>query len=61
MSEAKDELIKVIEGQPDDSSVEEIARALAFHLMVLRGLADVDAGRVISDEEMAQRIKSWAE
>ena len=61
MSAAKEELIKLIERQPEDSSVEEIAQALAFHLMILRGLADVEAGRVISNEEMAQRIKSWAE
>ena len=61
MSAAKDELIKVIEGQPEESTIEEISRALAFHLMILRGIADADAGRVISDDEMAQRIKSWAE
>jgi predicted transcriptional regulator len=61
MSAAKKELIKVIEGQPEESTIEEISRALAFHLMILRGLADVDAGRVISDEEIAKRIKSWAE
>ena len=31
---------------------------LAFHVMVQRGLADVDAGRVISNEEMKHRIQS---
>ena len=61
MSTAKEELLRLIESQPEDSTLEEITRALAFHLMVLRGLADVDAGRVISDEDMAKRIKSWAE
>ena len=61
MSSAKEELIKLLEGQPENSTLQEITQALAFHLMILRGLADVDAGRVISDEEMALRIKSWAE
>ena len=59
MSTLKEELIKLIEGQPDDSTIEEITQELAFYLMVQRGLADADAGRVISDEEMARRIESW--
>lgn len=59
MSKAKEELRKLIEEQPEDSSREEIVRELAFHLMVERGLADSDAGRVISNDEMARRIRSW--
>jgi len=59
MSKAKDELTKLIEEQPEDSSREEIVRELAFHVMVQRGLADSDAGRVISNAEMARRIRSW--
>ena len=59
MSKAKEELTKLIEEQPEDSSREEIVRELAFHLMVERGLADSDAGRVISNDEMARRILSW--
>ena len=59
MSTAKEDLLKLIEKQPDDSTLEDIVRELAFYLMIQRGLADVDAGRVISDEEMAQRIESW--
>lgn len=59
MSKAKEELKKLIEEQPEDSSREEIVRELAFHVMVERGLADSDAGRVISNDEMARRIRSW--
>jgi predicted transcriptional regulator len=59
MSKAKEELRKLIEEQPEDSSREEIVRELAFHVMVERGLADSDAGRVISNDEMARRIRSW--
>ena len=59
MSTVKDELTKLIQEQPEDSSREEIVRELAFHLMVERGLADSDAGRVISNDEMAGRIRSW--
>ena len=59
MSKAKEELTKLIAEQPEDSSREEIVRELAFHVMVEHGLADSDAGRVISNDEMARRIRSW--
>ncbi|WP_337288366.1 hypothetical protein [Candidatus Methylomirabilis sp.] len=56
MSKAKEELRKLIEEQSEDSSREEIMREMAFHVIVERGLADSDAGRVISNDEMARRI-----
>ena len=59
MSSAKDELTKLVQEQPDDSTLEEIVREIAFRLMVERGLADSDAGRVTSNDEMARRIRSW--
>jgi predicted transcriptional regulator len=59
MSKAKEELTKLIEEQPDDSSHEEIVRELTFHVMIERGIADSDAGRTISNDEMARRIRSW--
>lgn len=59
MSTAKEELTHLIQNQPEDSSREEILRELAFHLMVERGLADSDAKRVISNEDMARRIRAW--
>lgn len=59
MSTAKEELTRLIQGQPDDSSSEEIVRELAFYVMVKRGLADSDAKRAISNEEMKRRIRAW--
>ncbi len=59
MSTAKEQLTKVIQKQPDDSSPEEIVRELAFHIMVQRGLADSSDGRTISNEEMGRRIRAW--
>jgi hypothetical protein len=59
MSTPKDRLTQLVQEQPDDSSPEEIVRELAFHVMVERGVADSDARRVISNEEMARRIRSW--
>ena len=57
MATPQGELPPLIERQPDDSSREEITRELAFHVMVERGLADVDAGRTISHEEIRRRIR----
>ena len=59
MATAKDELTKLIQDQPDDSSYDEILRELAFNLMVQRGQMDSDEGRTISNEEMQRRIRAW--
>ncbi|MEQ1854449.1 MAG: hypothetical protein ABMA01_23000 [Chthoniobacteraceae bacterium] len=59
MSTAKEDLTRLIAGQPDDSSREEIVRELAFHVMVEHGLADSDAKRTMSNEDMGHRIRSW--
>jgi predicted transcriptional regulator len=59
MSTVKEELTHLIQRQPDDSSREEIIRELAFHAMIERGLADSDAKRVVSNEEIARRIRQW--
>ena len=57
MPTAKEELSRLIQSLPEDSSREEIVRELAFHVMVERGLADSDAKRTISNDEMGQRIR----
>ena len=49
----------MIRRQPDASSAEDIVRELVFHVMVQRGVADSDARRILSDEEMGRRIRSW--
>ena len=59
MATPKQDLLRLLQEQPDDSSREELVRELAFSLMVERGLADSDARRVISDDEMAHRIRQW--
>ena len=59
MSSTKDEIKQVLESQPDDSSYDELLRELAFKRMVDKGLADVEQGNVVSNEEMRSRIQSW--
>lgn len=55
----KEKITKVVLSQPEDATYDEIMRELAFAKMVDRGLEDVRAGRVISNGEMANRIRSW--
>lgn len=58
MSTAKEQITEIVQKQPDDSSYDEIVRALAFELMVQRGLKDSDEGRTISNDEMERRINT---
>jgi len=55
---AKDVILRLVQDQPEDSSFDEILRELVFARAIERGLADVEAGRVISDEEMGDFIES---
>ena len=59
MSTAKENMSRIIDQQPDDSSYDEILRELAFARMVDRGLADSDRGRTIENSELERRIQSW--
>jgi hypothetical protein len=59
MSSAKEQITHIVQEQPEDSSYDEILRELAFARMIERGLEDSQAHRIISDEEMRQRIHTW--
>jgi predicted transcriptional regulator len=56
---AKQKISEVIQSQPDDATYEEIMRELAFERMIARGLEDSREGRVVSNDEMQRRIRSW--
>jgi len=59
MPNAKQKMAEVIQSQPEDATYEEIMRELAFERMVARGLEDSRAGRVMSNEEIERRIRTW--
>jgi predicted transcriptional regulator len=56
---AKEAVVEIVSGLPEDCTYDEILQELVFNRMVERGLADADAGRVISDDEMKRTIDSW--
>ncbi len=59
MPSAKEQMAKIIQEQPADSSYDEVLRELAFARMIERGLKDSEANRTISNEQMKHRIKAW--
>ena len=59
MISAKEQMAKIIQEQPDDSSYDELLRELTFSRMIECGLEDSRANRTISNEEMKHRIKTW--
>ena len=60
MASAREQALRIIEEQPEDSSYEDLIRELIFARMVERGLADSDGGRTISTEELERRVAAWA-
>ena len=59
MATAKQEAQKVLDGLPDESSLEDIQ----YHLYVLqhieRAREDIAAGRVIPHDEIERRMARW--
>ncbi len=60
MSQIKDDAIRWIQALPDDCTLQDIQYHLYVREKVLRGLAAIEEGRVVSQAEAEQRIKEWA-
>lgn len=65
-SNVKEQMVQIIEAQPEDRSFDEILRELAFARRIERGLEDVDRGledvdrgRTVSHEEVRREVESW--
>lgn len=54
----KEQMHRIIDTLPEDSSFDQILRELAFARMIERGLDDVDHGRVINHEEVRREVKA---
>ena len=59
MSPVKETAIHVIQSLPEDCTNLDILRHLYLREKVARARADVDAGRVHSEEEVEQRMELW--
>ena len=56
---AKDKIKKILNTLPDDSTYDEILKELSFNRMIERGLEDSKNNKVISNEQMKQKIAQW--
>jgi predicted transcriptional regulator len=59
MQNIKDDLIKIIDAQPDDSTSDEILRELVLAQLIERGLRDSDSGKTISHDELREKANRW--
>lgn len=55
----KQQMLALLQNQPEDSSFEELFRELACRCSVQKGLQDVEEGRTVSNEDALKQIKSW--
>lgn len=59
MSPVKESAIKLIQSLPEDCTLEDIQYHLYVREKVERGIAAVDEGRVVPQEEAERRISEW--
>jgi predicted transcriptional regulator len=56
---AKEEVQRLLEDLPDDATLEDIQYHIYVKQKIAQGLADVRAGRVLSQEEVEKRFARW--
>ena len=61
MSAAKEEVMRILERLPEDVSMEDIQYHIYVRQKIDHGLADIEAGRTISEEEFDRRMEKWLE
>ncbi len=59
MSKAKTEALELMKNLPDDVSIGVIMEELFFKQQVEIGLQDVAEGRVLTHNELKERIARW--
>jgi len=52
--------VKTINRLPEKCSLEDIMYRIDMVAQVLEGLDDAEAGRMISTEELLERVEQWA-
>ncbi len=55
----KQEVLELVQGLPEEASLEDIQYHLYVLQKVRKGLEDVEEGRVVSQEEMKKRFEKW--
>ncbi len=55
----KQQILKAIEGLPDDVSFEDALERLYLLYKIEKGLRQADSGELISQDEARQRMAKW--
>lgn len=55
----KEKLIQVINKMPDKINIDDIIEEFVLLSKIEHGLADVEAGRVYSDKQVAEKMGKW--
>ncbi|MBP8645092.1 MAG: hypothetical protein KBH99_03095 [Syntrophobacteraceae bacterium] len=61
MSTPKREVLKMLDRIPDSASFEDIQYHIYVCQKIELGLKDIEAGRVVSQEEIERRMSKWLE
>jgi predicted transcriptional regulator len=61
MATPKQEVLKILDTLPEDASLEDIQHHLYVLQRIERGRQDVEAGRVIPQDEIERRMAHWLE
>jgi predicted transcriptional regulator len=61
VSTAKEETRKILDTLPDNASWEDIQYSIYVRERIERGRREADAGKLIDQEEIEQRIAHWLE
>jgi predicted transcriptional regulator len=59
MAKAKTEALELIKKLPDDVTTGAIMEELFFKQQVEKGLQDVAEGRILTQEELKERMARW--
>jgi predicted transcriptional regulator len=59
MTVIKEEILKLIQNMPGDTSLEDIMAELYFRYQVDEGLKQLDEGKGIPHEEVERRMEKW--
>lgn len=55
----KQTALTIIEGMPDDASLEQIMYGLFFRQRVERGLRELEHDKIVSHEEVRRSVARW--
>ena len=59
MDQLKEATIACIKRMPDNSSLDDIMYRINVVAQVLEGLKDAEAGRMITTEELLEKVDEW--